>query len=645
MSEKNQGSGFVPVGESEDLQIQRAKFLFHFFVSFVGESEDLQVQRAVWALDLGAGKKFILWGAAVLLAVTLSLLYTSDQFRGLERGEAMDMAQLARNIARGQGFTTYVIRPLSLWQLENHADDHQPRLMNHPDLYNPPLYPLALAGILRAIPAKQFNALFEYKPTDMVFKPERWLILPFNQLCLFASVLLVYFWARRLFDQRVAVAAALLLLFSDTLWFFSISGLPTNFLMLLFLGSLYCLWLADERWHPEEEGTAPRRAWLGWLLVLASAVLMGLCFLTRYTSAFLLLPVLAYAAFACRGRGWALGLALYALVFAAVIAPWLVRNTLLCGAPLGIAYCDFANGILPAMYRPDFQHAFEISPMGTRLLMQSRTCLVESFKQIGSDFLVFFFLVGLLYGFRRRSTMRLRRVIWGGLGCAIVGLSCLVPPIESPDGPRRFIQGGNLLVLFLPLVAVYGAAFFFLLLDRINFPARLLRWGVIALFGLLNAAPLLYSLAPPRRGPYPYPPYCAYYTSLAANWFDRDEVGAGDMPWAMAWVGDRRTVWLPTTAEQLATIYDHVAPKGISFILLTPYLLDRRFQSELTKGEYKSWFAVISGRVPPNFPLKTVTLFPPAGDQILYADRPRWADKPIGEAPTGKKKDDKPKTK
>lgn len=604
----------------------------------IGESEDLKVQKAVWAIDLGVGRRLIFCGAAVVLAVGLSLLYASQQFRGLERGEAMDMAQLARNIAHGQGFTTYVIRPLSLWQLETHASDHLPRLMNHPDLYNPPLYPLALAALFKMVPA----SVFEYKMTDTIFKPERWVILPFNQLCMLVSVLLVYLWARRLFDQRVAIMAALLLLFSDTLWFFSISGLPTNFLMLLFLGSLYCLWRADQRWHPEVPELALLRAWPGWLWVLASAVLMGLCFLTRYTTVFLFVPMLVYAAFVCRGRGVVVGALLYLLVYAAIITPWLVRNLLLCGSPIGIAYCDFINGVSPAMYRPNFDHAIEISPMGMRLLNQSRAYLGEGLKQIGSDFLVFFFLVGLLYGFRRATAMRLRRMVWGGLACAVLGLSCLALPTEGGEGPRRFIQGSNLLVLFLPLVAVYGAAFFFLLLDRISFPARLLQWGVIALFGLLNTAPLLYSLAPPWRAPYPYPPYCAFYTSVVANWFEKNEVGASDLSWAMAWVGNLRTIWLPTTAEHLAMIHDYVAPKGVSFILLTPRLLDGRLQSDLTKGEYKSWFAVVSGRVPQNFPLKTVTLFPPAGEQILYADRPRWSDKQIGEAPTGEKKDKKP---
>ncbi|MCX7885898.1 MAG: glycosyltransferase family 39 protein [Verrucomicrobiae bacterium] len=611
MSDRHETLGFVPVGEVEDIR----------------------VQKTVWSIDIGAGRWVILWSGALLLAVTLSLLYTAHQFRGLERAEAMDMAQLARNIARGQGFITYVIRPLSLWQLETHARDHRPRPMNHPDLYNPPLYPLVLAGLFKLMPL----SIFEYKMTDMVYKPERWVIVPFNQLCLLATLLLVYVWARKLFDQRVAVTAGLLLLFSDTLWAFSISGLPTNFLMLLFLAALFCLWRADERWHPDLPELNPRKAWPGWTLLVTSAVLMGLCFLTRYTTAFLFVPVLVYAAFVCRGRGVVLGILLYVLIYAAIITPWLFRNASLCGSPFGIAYYEFTTDISPAMYRPNFDHSFEMNPLGRRWLTQSRTYLLEGTKHIGSDFLVFFFVVAMLYRFRRPHVMRLRRLTWAAILTAIAGLSALRLPADAPEGPHRFVQGSNLLVLFLPLVVVYGTAFFYLLLDRITFPARILRWSVLAAFGLANAASLLYSLSPPRRGPYPYPPYCAYYTALAAKWFDKDELGASDMPWSMAWVGDLRTLWLPTTAEQLVMIHDFVAPKGVSFILLTPYLLNGRLQSDLTKGEYKSWFAVISGRVPPNFPLKTVTLFPPAGEQILYADRARWADKQIGEAPTGRK--------
>src|ERR1035437_8103532 len=138
------------------------------------------------------------------------------------------------------------------------------------------------------------------------------------------------------------------MLFSDTLWSYGISGLPTNLLMLLLLLAVYCLFLADQRLNPPEpaEGEPANVALSGRVsggvigLVLASAVLMGLCFLTRYLSGFLLVPMAIYAARIFRGRTAALWAGAYVVVFLAVITPWLVRNHQVCGAFLGIARYD-----------------------------------------------------------------------------------------------------------------------------------------------------------------------------------------------------------------------------------------------------------------------------------------------------------------
>ena len=73
-----------------------------------------KIQSAVFHIELGRGKPVLQWLLVALVSVALSLVYTAGQFRGLDRREAMDMAQLARNLAHRQGFTTYVIRPLSL---------------------------------------------------------------------------------------------------------------------------------------------------------------------------------------------------------------------------------------------------------------------------------------------------------------------------------------------------------------------------------------------------------------------------------------------------------------------------------------------------------------------------------------------------
>ena len=138
---------------------------------------------------------------------------------------------------------------------------------------------------------------------------------------------------------------------------------------------------------------------------------------------------------------------------------------------------------------------------------------------------------------------------------------------------------------------------------------------------------------PPRLGPFPYPPYCAPYTRLVADWFDNDEVGTSDMPWAMAWYGQRRTLWLPTTVDEFYEIHDFVAAKNTQFMFLTPYMLNRKYQSDILKGEYKGWASiVIRGQVPPIFPLRAATLIPPETDQILFADKVRWEKKPGPEA-------------
>jgi 4-amino-4-deoxy-L-arabinose transferase-like glycosyltransferase len=549
----------------------------------------------------------------------------------------MDMAQLARNIAHGKGFTTYVIRPLSLWQLKTNRDDRDQKFMEHPDLSNPPLYPLVLAGLFKFLP----DTVFEFTPTaDTVYAPERWVIVPFNQVCLLLTLLLVYFWARQLFDQRVAVMAGLLLLFSDTLWAYSISGLPTSFLNLLLLLALYCVFLVDRRLNPptaEPPATEPAGEpaqprilqpvdGVSVLLILTSAVLMGLCFLTRYMSAFLVLPVVIYAARAVGGRRAGMWALIYVLVVGAVITPWLVRNNNLSKSLLGVAKYEYIRGeALQRDYHPEDLNV-SVRSMTSRMLTGTRKHLTTSLKEIGSDFFILFFGAGVMYGFRRVDAKRLRYVILGGLGCAIIGMAFLA---VVPEMPESEINGWNLLVLFLPLVAVYGSAFFCLLLDRIAFRVRLTQALAIGAFAALNVAPMIYTLLPPRVGAFPYPPYCAPYMQLIANWFTTNEVGTSDMPWAIAWYCQRRTVWLPATIDEFYEIHDFVAPKNTQFLFITPYMLNRKYQSELVLGEYKGWATtILRGQLEPNFPLQAVTLLPPEGEQVLLADKVRWAKKP-----------------
>jgi hypothetical protein len=583
---------------------------------------DQTVQGAMFNIELGRGKAILQWVIVVLGAAVLSLIYTAGQFRGLEKREAIDMAQLARNIARGEGFTTSVIRPVSLWHLRTYRDDHDPKFEKHPDLYNPPLYPLMLAGMFRLMPPK----VFEAKISDTVYTPERWVILPFNQICLLLSLLLVYVWTLRLFDRRVAITAGLILLFSDTLWSYGVSGLPTTFLQLLLLAAMFCIFLLEQRLNPPDGRTSRPSLNGGDIgLIVASAVLMGLCFLTRYLTFFLILPMALYLRQALQGRKANIWAVVYLLIFLAVITPWLLRNYALSHTLLGVARYQFfeTDGFIRT-YKVELGNAWSVRSVMGHFVTNLRSYWVDGFRGIGSDICIFFFVAGVMYSFRRSDASRLRRVVIGCLAMALLGMALVGMPAESVNPS---VNGCNLLVLLLPLVAIFGCAFFYLLLDRIAFQMKLTRALAIGTFVVLNVAPMIFVMLPPRRSLYPYPPYCPPYMRLIAKWYSPDEIGVSDMPWGVAWYMDRRTLWLPYTAEEYFEIHDFVAPHNTQFILFTPYMLDRHYQSELMKGEYKPWSTVIRGQLDAKFPLKAATVLGPDSDQIILTDRPRWQDK------------------
>ncbi len=87
------------------------------------------------------------------------------------------------------------------------------------------------------------------------------------------------------------------------------------------------------------------------------------------------------------------------------------------------------------------------------------------------------------------------------------------------------------------------------------------------------------------------------------------------------------------TVDEFYQISDFVAPKGVQFMLLTPYLLDAKRQSEVFKGEYKGWVGLYQGQLRADFPLKA--FMAPTPDHILLADRVRWGKKTTEETPAG----------
>ncbi len=112
----------------------------------------------------GGGLRYFRIALAVLAVLFLAVVYDNRDFTNFSTPEAMDSAQLARNISEGNGYTTLFVRPFSMYLVKKanearfgeaealkRGDSTQIKGM-HPDISNPPAYPALLAGLMKVLP-------------------------------------------------------------------------------------------------------------------------------------------------------------------------------------------------------------------------------------------------------------------------------------------------------------------------------------------------------------------------------------------------------------------------------------------------------------------------------------------------------------
>jgi hypothetical protein len=157
----------------------------------------------------------------------------------------------------------------------------------------------------------------------------------------------------------------------------------------------------------------------------------------------------------------------------------------------------------------------------------------------------------------------------------------------------------NLLALLTPLVAIFGVAFFLTLLNQMNVPTPQVRYGVIALLAVIVCQPLIGTLVS-KTSPVTYPPYYPPEIQTVSGWMHQDELMMSDIPWAVAWYGDRQCTWTTlNTQPDFYAINDYLKPvKGIYF---TTEFMDKKVLSETVNSDDNSWghfvFNLIEGDI------------------------------------------------
>jgi 4-amino-4-deoxy-L-arabinose transferase-like glycosyltransferase len=590
------------------------------------------IQDLLHRLELGGGQRHLKAALTLLLLLFVFCGYNLRSFRNLDTQEAMDAAQLARNLAAGEGYTTRFIRPLSI-QLQREqsprADDPGHLKTGHPDISNPPVYPVLLAGLMKVLPFNhdcQTARPFWYRDAKFWRHQPDFLIAVFNQVLMVLMLAATWMLTRRLFDEEAAWIALLCLLGVELLWRFSVSGLPTILLLLILSGVFWLLHLL------ESEGREPKRS-LQWVIGLSAGlgVLLALGVLTRYAFGWMLLPVTAFLfLFAGRWRWVSSGVVVG--VFLLVLLPWVARNIHHSGLPFGTATYtvleqsgEFTDYKLQRSLDADVSAA-DLLPVRYKFLTNLRTLVQDEILSFGGTWLTWFFLVGLMVSFRNPATQRLRYFLLMAFGTLAV-VQVLGRTRLSVDSP--VINSENLLVLLLPAMVIYGVAFFLMLLDNIKWPDPLLRRVAIVIFILLAALPLISTLLPPRPAAVAYPPYYPPHIQTVGSWMKEDELVMSDVPWAVAWYGNRQSVWLTLDLNKdFYAINDYQKP--VKGLYLTAVTMDAKFVSNFLRSGEFSWGDFIlksmyKSELPRDFPLRsapTGVLFWP--EEVFLSDWSRW---------------------
>jgi 4-amino-4-deoxy-L-arabinose transferase-like glycosyltransferase len=524
----------------------------------------VRLQEWIHKFEEGPGSALVSAVLGVTAMLAVAVFYDLTALQNLSSPEGMDQAQLARNVAGGKGFTTSFIRPLSLHLIFRTATNHLARLapltadatddspkasqaeqrwlarlqQQHPDLANPPLYPLLLAAALKLSPfGSSANATQE--STGLVLN-DFWITL-LNQLLFLLAAGLIFRLAKKLFDRSVAWLSALVMLGSELLWRLTTTGQATCLQMVILLALVGTLAKIESAARPE----ATRSRGLVWLSAWAG-LLVGLGGLTCYALGGLILPVVVMLGSApLPKRAGLVGACL--LAFLLVVAPWTARNYYLGGTLFGTAgyalfqdTTSFPEDTLERSINPDFRE-FAANELTSKLVRNLGELVQSDLPRLGGSWVSAFFLVGLLVPFRNRVLGRIRGFLLLSLGLMVLVRSLFKaggPPVEGIEPPDAILSS------FAPLVFVFGVGLFYTLLEQLAVRVPGIRFPTLGLFCLVMIAPLLLAFFRPATTrlalPY-YPPW----VREKSGFLGEEDWMMSDIPWAVAWYGGQGCVWLP----------------------------------------------------------------------------------------------------
>ncbi|RYD37627.1 MAG: hypothetical protein EOP86_02985 [Verrucomicrobiaceae bacterium] len=545
----------------------------------------------------------------LLMLIGLTAYFLGLDFRGLSTARGIEQAQVAREIADGHGISTRSIRPIAWRQVEKKVkEDQGPAaaldLRSIPDTYFSPLGPMLNSLVLGTA-----RSSWELGEKQAIYTPD-YLIAGTSMVFLLASIGISYLLISRIFDTRIGGVTALLMLFSELLWRFSQTGLPQMLMLFLFSFGTYFLYKAIEA------QAAGRKVYL-WIALTGG--FFGLLAMSHWLTLWIFIGLVIFSAVYFNPRG--VQAAILLGIVGGITMIWMILNQRSSGHMLGAAQYTFFGGLggtssEEALFRDLDQTAGGLNFQGflRRSVGNSLAQITDLYGYLGGIVAAPLFFLSLLHPFRRREIADFRWVILGMWFFAVIGMTLYgLKPIG-----KEVTDSNNLHILFIPLMTGYGLAFLSVLWNRLNLPIQyvVVRNGHFILAVLISILPFSLKLVPSlfdlsridSQLKVQYPNYVPQLIKGYADKVKLEEIIVSDIPWAVAWYGNRTSIWLPKSRKQLQTLIDLGKEKGqsINSILLSPEVLWTEMRSVSQPGsEYFDWrryimFYGVMGLLPEN---------------------------------------------
>lgn len=372
---------------------------------------------------------------AVLIALSaFVLVYQVKTYTGYHSRQTMDIAQVARNISNGRGFTTNIVRVSNLGFARN-GDN------TLPEINRAPLYPYTVGTFFQLLSVS--GQIVER--TSVLF--------------FLLMLITTYGLGNILFGPREGLLAAAMIGLSTRILDVAVSGQEWTavglwFTLFIFFAALY------------HKASLNSRRDLTILYSISMGISLGLLYLTHFALFFLIIPALIYLGIT--GKISRLNLTIFVVVFGLISGFCMANNANITSSPLMAASAwDIMAGTRDfpgdAFYRqvlsPEYSSPASLiaypfthmSAFAGKFIYRGYELFIGLISMLGLLGLPFA-AASALYKFKNPQINAVRGI---GYACGAIALLALASFNASLDSA----------LMFCPLIAVIASGYLFLLID------------------------------------------------------------------------------------------------------------------------------------------------------------------------------------